>query len=168
MKLIFLAKIFFFFKQRFYLFLKVLFPVFPRSPGSRSSSCRDIGIAVFLEASVLSHLSCDEMLFQLKKRRLRRAWSMSTNSWKERAKRTETGTSQWCPVAGLKHSSPFERQRTFSYCEGDRVLEHITQRGGGDSPIGDIQKPSGHSLAQPAPGNAAWAGGMDQNTLFPS
>lgn len=29
---------------------------------------------------------------------------MCTNIWREGAKRTETGSSQWCPVAGLKHT----------------------------------------------------------------
>lgn len=46
-------------------------------------------------------------LFRLEKRRLGRIWSMCTNTWKKGVKRTETGSSQWCPVAGLKHTMSF-------------------------------------------------------------
>lgn len=37
--------------------------------------------------------------------------------------------------------------RIFFHCEGDREVMHIAQRDTGDSHPGDVQKPSGHSLA---------------------
>jgi len=46
-------------------------------------------------------------------------------------------------------------RKLFFYCEGDQTLTHITQRGGGQFVLGDIQNPSGHGPEQPSLGGLA-------------
>ena len=50
---------------------------------------------------------------------------------------------------------PSEHQETLCYCEGDRALAQVAQRGSGVSLLGGIQKPSGHDPGQPGLGGPA-------------
>lgn len=48
------------------------------------------------------------------------------------------------------------------YSEGGQTLAQDARRGCGDSMLGGIQNPAGHSPGQPAVGDPAWPGSVDQ------
>jgi len=50
------------------------------------------------------------------------------------------------------------------HSEGDKALEQAAQVGCGSSFSGDIQDPSGQGSVQPALGDSALAGGLDEMT----
>lgn len=54
----------------------------------------------------------------------------------------------------------------FSYSVGDGTIYQIAHGGGGVFLLGDLHRPSGHGLWQPALGAPAWAGELDKMTLM--
>lgn len=82
---------------------------------------------------------------------------MPISTWTEEAKRTDLGSSLWCPVTGWEAISTYWNrnhslrtpQNTF-YSKGDQALVQIAQKGCGVSILGDIPKPFGHGSVQPA------------------
>ena len=56
----------------------------------------------------------------------------------------------------------FAQEKHTDNREGGQTLAQVAQRVCGDSILGDIQSPAGHSPGQPAEGDPAWPGSMDQ------
>ena len=69
---------------------------------------------------------------------------------------------QWAQTEAQEVPSAHEEELLPS--EGDRDLEWAAQGGGGVSFSGDIQDPPGRGPVQPAVGDPASAGGLDQMT----
>ena len=89
---------------------------------------------------------------------------MSTNTWREGAKRTEPGTFHWCPVPGPEamrtigtQEIPSEHQEALLCCVRDRALTQAAQRLWGIL-LRDLQQPLGCVPGPPALGVPAGTG----------
>lgn len=100
-----------------------------------------------------AHLSCEKRLKSWgcsAWRKLRGISPMSTNTWRKGAKRTESGTSHWCPVPGPEamrttgtQKIPSEYQEALLCCVRDRALTQAAQRLCSIL-LGDLQQPLGY------------------------
>ena len=61
-----------------------------------------------------------------------------------------------------------ECERALLYCEGDRALGQVAQRGCGVSFSADIQTPPGCGPVQRALGDPAWQWGWTRSSEVPS
>jgi len=69
---------------------------------------------------------------------------------------------QWAQTE--EQEVPSEHEEEFLPSDGDGALEEAAQGGSGVSFSGDIQDPPGQGPVQPAVGDPALAGGLDQMT----
>jgi len=84
----------------------------------------------------LEHLSCEKRLtqlglFSLEKRRLRGISSVSINTWREDAKKTDPGSFHWCTVPGQEEMGrrfPLNIRKNFLCCVGDRAVAQVARR----------------------------------------
>lgn len=98
--------------------------------------------------------------------------SMCRNIWWEGEKKTELGSSQWCPVKGqeaMRANCNYKKVHLklrkcfffFFYDKSGWTLKQRAQRGYGVSISRDIINLAGRGPEQPALVHTAWARGLD-------